>query len=314
MKVVVSAVAFSKNKELTSELCKHFSDVVVNTEGKRFTFEELVEYYRNADAIIIGLEQINAPLLDCLPNLKIIVKYGVGLDNIDIPACEARNISIGWTGGVNKGSVAEMALGLMIMLCRNLYITSNQLKNGIWNKSGGRTLAECTVGVIGMGCIGKELVRMLQPLTKNILVNDLIDINDYAALYSATVVEKDRIFREADIISVHTPLTNETRNMIDREQLAIMKRNSFVVNTARGGIINEEALLEVLQQNLIGGAALDVYDIEPPIGNKLLELPNLINTPHIAGNSNEAVIAMGMSAISHLLLFRQNETSKQKCI
>lgn len=306
MKVVVSAVAFSKNRELVEILLSHFPDAVINSDGKRFAKNELVEYYKEADAIITGLEKIDDDLLSMLPNLKIIAKYGVGLDNIDLDACKKRNIKIGWTGGVNKHSVAEMALGLMLMLTRNLYTTSNQLKLGTWNKSGGYSLKSRTIGIVGLGHIGKELVQLLKPFDCKILVNDIIDIgDDYVQEHNLEVVEKDVLFKQADIISFHTPLNGSTINLVNKSSILTMKSSVILINTARGGIINEQDLKWALQNNKIGGAALDVFEIEPPEDKELIELPNLIATPHIAGNSYEAVIDMGLAAINHIINFRQ---------
>ena len=301
MKVVVSAVAFSKNKELVNILLSHFPDAVINTEGKRFTKNELIEYYKEADAIITGLEKIDDDLLSKLPKLKIIAKYGVGLDNIDLDACKKRNIKIGWTGGVNKHSVAEMALGLILMLSRNLYVTSNQLKSGFWNKSGGYSLKSRTIGIVGLGHIGKELVRLLKPFDCKILLNDIVDLGEYPYSNNLEVVEKDVLFQQADIISFHTPLNEQTKNLVNKETILNMKSSVILINTARGGIINEQDLKWALQNNKIGGVALDVFEIEPPEDRELMQFPNLIATPHIAGNSYEAVIEMGLAAINHII-------------
>lgn len=311
VKVIVSAVAFSKNQQLVADLRSHFPDAVVNDTGKRFSFEELVNYYQDADAVITGLERIDDKLLDRLPKVKFIAKYGVGLDNIDLEACKKRSIGIGWTGGVNSRSVAEMALGLMIMLSRNLYVTANELKAGNWNKNGGRSLSECTVGIIGVGHIGKQLVQMLQPFSKNVLLNDIVDLTDFVKGTAMRQVQKDEIFRQADIISIHTPLTSETENMINRESLALMKLHAIVINTARGGIVNEGDLESALRAGTIGGAALDVFMEEPPRNNGFLAIPNLITTPHIAGNSKEAVLSMGHSAIQHLVAFSSRTTEER---
>ncbi len=303
MKVVVSAVAFSKNPELVNTLLSHFPDAVINREGKRYSKNELVDYYKEADAIITGLEKIDDDLLSNLPKLKLIAKYGVGLDNIDLDACNKRNIKIGWTGGVNKNSVAEMALGLMIMLSRNLYTTSNQLKNGVWNKSGGFSIENRTIGIVGLGHIGKELVRLLQPFNCKILVNDIINVDDYALKNGLKVVDMDELYKEADIISLHTPLNESTQNLINKESILKMKDSVIIINTSRGGIINERDLSWAFQNQKIAGAALDVFEIEPPEDQELLQFPNLINTPHIAGNSFEAVMAMGLAAIDHVVNF-----------
>jgi phosphoglycerate dehydrogenase-like enzyme len=303
MKVVVSAVAFSKNTELVNNLRKHFPDAVINDSGKRYQREELIEYYKDADAIITGLEKIDDELLAELPKLKIIAKYGVGLDNIDQEACNRRGVQIGWTGGVNRESVAEITLGFMLMLSRNLYITSNQLKTLLWNKSGGFSLSSSCIGIIGLGHIGKELVRLLKPFGARIIVNDIADISDFVLKNGIEQVDKDTLFKTADIITVHTPLKEDTKNLIDKNSIELMKETAFIINTARGGIVNETDLKLALISKKIAGAALDVFEVEPPADRELLELPNLICTPHIAGNSYQAVIAMGLASINHIVSY-----------
>ncbi len=306
MKVKVSNIAFSKNEYLVECLLKEFPDAEVNTEGVRMNDEALVDYFAKTEAAIVGLELITSSLLKQLPDLRMIAKYGVGLDNIDLKACIERNVKVGWTEGVNKRSVAEMALGFMLMLTRNLFTTSNQLKQMVWNKKGGMQLTGKTVGIIGLGNIGKELILLLQPFSCNILVNDIIDVSDYAKCYHLRSVSKEEIYKNADIISIHTPLNPETSNLINSEVFKMMKSTAFLINTARGGIVNEIDLKFALEQEVISGAALDVYESEPPINQGLLSLPNLICTPHTGGNSYEAVVAMGLSAIKHLIRYRNN--------
>jgi len=304
MKVKVSTVAFSTNQLLVAELKKHFPYAEVNEKGSRISECELANFYKDADGIIVGLEKITPELLDKLPKLKIIAKYGVGLDNIDINACKDRNITIGWTGGVNKRSVAEMALGYMLALCRNIYVTSNQLKIGTWNKNGGIQLTDKKVGIIGAGNIGKELINLLTVFQCKILVNDIVEINDIVGK-NVSVVDKNTLYSESDFISIHTPLTKDTENLIDLHVIRKMKKSAFLINTARGGIVNENDLKFALQNSLIAGAAIDVYTEEPPIDMELLSFPNLISTPHTGGNAVEAVLAMGYSAIDHLVQFQK---------
>ncbi|MFA6192497.1 MAG: phosphoglycerate dehydrogenase [Sulfurimonas sp.] len=303
MKITVTSPSFSSNKILQEEIYKYFPYAKLNLEGKRFNHNELIEYIKDADAVIVGLEPINVEVLNQCKNLKMVSKYGVGLNNIDLDACEKRDIAIGWSGGVNKLSVAEMTLGYMLMLCRNLFVTTNELKNGIWNKSGGFQLSGKTVGVIGVGYIGKELIRILEPFGCKILVNDIINQDDYYAKNNLTEVSKEEIFKSADIVTIHTPYDETTNNLVNKEIFEMMKKSAFVINSARGGIINEYDLKIALQENKIAGAAIDAYIEEPPTDKELLSLPNLICTPHIGGNSKEAVEAMGMSAIKHLREF-----------
>lgn len=238
-----------------------------------------------------------------MPDLKVIAKYGVGLDNIDLVACKKRGIAIGWTGGVNRLSVTEMTLGFMIALLRNLYSTSLQLKQGDWNKSGGVNLSGKTVGIIGLGHIGKELVRMLAPFGCEILANDIISQPDFCHDHGVREVSKEELIRRAQIITIHTPLTDLTRNLFNADTFAQMRPDAVLINTARGGLVDEEALYQALLNQQIAAAASDVYLVEPPPTEGLISLNNFFCTPHIGGNSQESVYAMGHSAIEHLKKF-----------
>ena len=303
MKIVVTSPSFSKNETLQTEIYKYFPDAKLNLEGKRFNQEELIEFIKDADGVIVGLEPMNKEVLNSLPHLKIISKYGVGLNNVDLEECKRKNIAIGWTGGVNKLSVAEMALGFMLMFSRNLFITANQLKNGTWNKAGGFQLSGKTVGIIGVGYIGKELIRLLQPFGCRILVNDIINQEEYYIEHNLIEVSKEEMYQQADFISIHTPQNESTYNFITLKEMQMMKPTTYLLNTARGGLVNEQDLKYALQNGIIAGAAIDAYVEEPPTDREFIELPNLICTPHIGGNAKEAVEAMGMSAIRHLKEF-----------
>lgn len=298
--VVVTANAFSKNIFLRDSLKKIFPNTKFNDTGKRLLENELIDFLKDADAAIVGLDKIHEVVLNKINKLQIIAKYGVGLDNINQDACKRHDVTIGWSGGVNKLSVAEMTLGFMLGLSRNLYQTSSQLSNGYWNKFGGMQLTGQTIGIIGVGHIGKEVIRLLKPFSCNILVNDVIEQKEYYKKNNLYNTTKNDIFKNSDIITIHTPLTKETEYLINRVTMSMMKSTSYVINTARGGIVNQNDLKYALQNNLIAGAALDVYEVEPPEDSELLSLSNCYCTPHIGGNSQEAIIAMGESAINHL--------------
>ncbi len=300
MNIVVTSPSFSLNKILQKEIYKYFPNAKLNLEGIRFNQNKLIDYIKEADAAIIGLETIDRDVLNQCPNLKIIAKYGVGLNNIDHEMCRKKNIVIGWTGGVNKLSVAEMALGFMLMFARNLYSTSNELKNGVWNKSGGFQLSGKKIGIIGLGNIGKELVKLLHPFDCKILANDILNQDQYYQQNNLKKTSKQKIFKTCDIVTIHTPYNATTDNLVNITALKNMKSSAFIINTARGGIINEKDLKYALKNNIIAGAAIDVYSEEPPKDEEFLQLPNLMCTPHIGGNAKEAVEAMGKSAINHL--------------
>ena len=300
MNIVITSPSFSKNRHLVKEVLRFFPNAKFNTEGTLFTKQELIAFLKGHECAIVGLDKIDNEVLDNCPELKYISKYGVGLDNIDLEECEKRDIGIGWTGGVNKLSVAEMVLGFMLMLSRNLALTSTQLKSGTWNKNGGFQLTGKTIGIIGVGNIGKEVVRLLKPFGCTILVNDIVDQKEYYEQNNLIELPRDEIFEKADLITLHTTLDNDTKNLICLESLKSMKNSSYIINTSRSGVVNEEDLKYALQNDLISGAAIDVYASEPPSDYELLSLPNLICTPHIGGNAVEAVEAMGLSAIKHV--------------
>jgi len=300
MKVAVTSKSFSKNQILIDEVNNYFDEVKLNHGTKKLNDNELIEFLKDCDGAIVALEEINKKVIDSLPNLKVISKFGVGLDNVDLDYCKQKNIKIGWIGGVNKESVAEMTLGYMLMLIRNLYISSNKLSNGIWDKNGGHSLYGKTIGIIGVGYIGKEVINLLKPFHCKILVNDIINQDEYYKENNLLEVSKEELFKQSDIVTIHTPLTDGTKFIINKNSLSMMKESAFIINSARGDLVNLSDLKYVLQHNIISGAAIDVYDSEPPQDKDLLSLQNLICTPHIGGNSNEAVLAMGRSAIKFL--------------
>ncbi|MDF1672080.1 MAG: phosphoglycerate dehydrogenase [Vicingaceae bacterium] len=304
MRVAVTSPSFSNHPDLIAKMAVEFPYAKLNSDGLRFSKTELVEYLIGFDAAIVGLDQIDDEVLTQLPNLKIIAKYGVGLNNIDLEACKKHDVRIGWTGGVNRISVAEMVMGNALSLLRNLYQTSNLLSNGNWQKDGGEQLTGKTVGIIGVGFIGKELVKMLQPFNCKILVNDIINQDDYYKENGLIESSKEDIFKNCDVITVHTPLTEDTKHILNKKSFDMMKPNAIILNTARGGIVEENDLYDALSTGNIRAAALDVYEEEPPTNLELLKLPNLICTPHIGGNAKEAVLAMGMSAIGHLMYYK----------
>lgn len=303
MKIKATSTSFSEHPLLRTALLKSFPDAQFNDEKRKYSRPELIAYLKDADGVVLGLEEVDDEVLVACPNLKIISKFGVGLDNLDQQACKKRGIAVGWAGGVNKRSVAEMDLCFMLALSRNMYTTSMDLMAGTWNKDGGFQLSGKTIGIIGLGFTGTEIIKLLQPFGCRILGNDIIDKSTLCNKFSIEHVDKEKIFAEADIITIHTPLTELTHHLINAQTLMRMKETGFVINTARGSIVNNIDLKRALIDGTIAGAALDVYEEEPPVDMELLKLPNFFCTPHIGGNANEAVIAMGMCAIGHIKEF-----------
>lgn len=300
MRIAVANYTFGKNPALRRELLALFPDCVFNENAAPLGREGIASLLRDCDGAVVGLEPIKPAVLRRCRRLKIISKYGVGLDNIDLAACARYGVKVGWTPGLNRLSVAEMTLGLILALLRDIVFTCHKLKSGRWEKTIGAELTGKTVGIVGVGYVGRELVRLLRPFHCRILANDVIDQGAFYKKYGLIAASKTRIWREADIVTLHTPLNSQTRGLIDRKVLSQMKRTALLFNTARGAIINQKDLKWALAEGIIAGAALDVYAEEPPMDPEFLNLPRLLCTPHRAGSSHEAVLAMGRSAIAHL--------------
>ncbi|MCP2680170.1 phosphoglycerate dehydrogenase [Maricaulaceae bacterium NA33B04] len=298
--VAVASRSFSQHTVLVPELRAKFPNLRLNEAGKSLAGDELVDHLQGAERAVIALEKIDASTLSRLPDLKIIGKYGVGLDNIDMAAMREHGVKLGWTGGVNRLGVAELALELMLGGLRKTWESRELAKSGGWVQIRGRQLSGKTVGIIGFGHVGKEVARVLAPFQVRILVNDIKDVSEAAAAAGAELAEKDQIFAEADVITLHTPKTSDTARMIDARALCMMKPDAVVVNTARGGLIDEAALYAALTENRIGAAAMDVFESEPPGYNPLIKLTNFAATTHIGGSSEEAVLNMGRAAIAGL--------------
>lgn len=308
-RVAVPSISFSKSALLRNELERVFPNSFFNEEGHRYSETELIEFLKDADAAVIGIEPITDQVLSHLSQLKIISKYGVGLDSIDQESLKRRNIAMGWTGGVNRRSVSELTLCFMLGLCRNIFASGFSLKQTKWKKEGGWQLTGKTVGIIGCGNIGSDVVKLLTPLQCTFLVYDIVDKSEFCQKNNATQTSLENLVEQSDVISLHVPFTQHTYKMADKKFFNQMKSTAFLVNTCRGDVVDQEALKAALIKKTIAGAALDVFDEEPPTDEEFLALPNLMTTPHIGGNAKEAVEAMGRSAIDHLVSFFKNHSS-----
>lgn len=303
-RIKVVSRSFSAHPILRSELLTLFPAAILNEAGATYEDSALADFLKDSDGAIVSLEPVTEELLAQLPDLRIIAKYGVGIDNLDVAAMRRHNVALGWTGGLNKRGVAEMALGFMIGLCRNLFFAERGLRtHNDWTKRGGVQLSGRTVGIIGVGFVGKDLIELLKPFGCRILVNDVVDQADYYRANGLTLATKAQIYVESDLVTVHTPLDETTRGMIDIEVFRRMKPTAYFLNVARGPIVVERDLKRALKEGLIAGAAIDVFESEPCGDAELLALPNLYCTPHTGGSADESILAMGRGAIEHLAHF-----------
>ncbi len=280
------------------------SHVKFNDAGKTLVGDELVEFLFGAEKAIVALETIDDEVLDKLPDLKVISKFGVGLDRIDLAALESHGVQLGWTGGVNRRAVAELVLAFAIDLLRGIHVSARKVASGGWGAIRGRELGSVTVGIVGCGHIGKEVVRLLQPFQPRILAHDIVDYADFYEAHNVTPVSLRDLLRSADVVSLHVPLDDSTSNLLDEEHLSLLRRDACLINTARGGLIDSTTLHRMLSTGRLRGAAFDVYDREPPHDSPLLTLPNFIGTAHMAGSSEQSLMAMGRAAIDGLINHR----------
>jgi len=297
-KIAVCSRSFSKNIHLREILNSKYAHVKYNDEGISFYEENLIKFLKDQTKVIIGLEEINENLIANLPSLEVISKYGVGVDNLDLQAMKKNNIKLGWTGGVNKRSVSELVLCLIISLLRMIPQAIINVKSGKWEQFKGNLLTQKTIGILGFGNIGKDLVEILSPFDCNFLVYDVVDISsDNKAVKQAGL---DQVLKNSDIVTLHLPFNKSTENLIGLEKFKIMKPNAIFINLSRGGIVDEQALKIALLEKIINGAAMDVFEQEPPQDEDLINIDNFIATPHIGGIAIEAVQAMGVAAIEGL--------------
>jgi phosphoglycerate dehydrogenase-like enzyme len=281
-------------------LLERYSDVRFNDEGVALRGAGLVEFARGCRKLITALERIDDDFLAAVPEIEVISKYGVGTDMLDQRAMRRRGVRLGLTPGVNKRSVTELALAFMIAVLHEAPQANLQLREGVWKNRRGRELTGRTVGIIGCGNVGKDLTPFLRAFGCAVLANDILDFPEFYAAQQVEPVELNDLLRRSDIVSLHVPLDDSTRNILTAEKLALMKPDAILVNTARGGLVDEAALKAMLIDGRLAGAAFDVFATEPPQDAELLKLPNFIATPHIGGSSDEAVLAMGRAAIRGL--------------
>ena len=253
----------------------------------------------DAEGVLVGMDRVGEVVLSRCPNLKVVSKHGVGVDNIDLKAAQKYGVVVANAPGTNSVSVAEMAFTLILTLARQLPYFFEQVKKKDWGATRfGLELEGKTIGIVGFGRIGKTVGQFANAFGMKVLFFDPFISNDVSSYQKVTL---EQLFREADFITLHAPLSDETREMVNDKLLALMKKEAYLVNTARGELINEDALYRSLKENRIAGAALDVFTHEPPFESPLFSLPNVIATPHISSHTREANLKMGNIAAENII-------------
>jgi len=295
--VAVTSRSFSANPTLRKNLLQEFPGARFNDEGIRLEGDSLVAFLSGAVGAIVGIEPINGSILAQLPHLRVLSKFGVGLDSIDLNEVRERGIQLTSTSGTNSSAVAELTLLLTLGTLRRIPEAVSNVRSERWESVTGRLLEGKTIGLVGVGHVGKALNKLIQPFGCSVLGLDVLKppVRDIA------FVELDDLLVASDVVCIHVPLTDTTRGMIGVRQLALMKKDAVLVNTSRGGVIDESALLAALISEQLAGAGLDVLETEPPLSWKLVNHPKVFATPHIAGTSQESNLEMGRAAIDGLV-------------
>lgn len=304
MKVLITPRSFSKSGAEAVKLLKEKGyEVVENRTGKTYTRETMIELCKDADGVIVGTDRMDEEVLRGAPRLKAISKYGAGVDNIDLKAAESLGIKVRRAAGANSTSVAELAVGMFFAIARNIASSAAAVKNGRWEKISGTGITGKSLGIIGLGCIGREVARMAYGLGMNIYGYDpYFNDNEFAQKYGIKILKLDDLLSVSDFVTLHLPLTDETRYIINSRTLKLMKKTAYLVNTARGELVDEDALYEALTEGVIAGAAQDVFSKEPPDGDdRFLKLDNFILTPHIGASTQEAIDKMVQISTNNLI-------------
>lgn len=311
MKILVTPTSMQEGKKSKAlDRLKEFSsDLVYNPYGRPITEDELIPLLEDCDGYIAGLDDVTEKVLSQCKKLKIVSRYGAGVDRVDLKAAKENGILVTNTPGVNAVAVAELAFGLILSLARKIPALDRKTKAGEWVRSTGMELQGKTIGILGLGAIGKNLARYAQGFSMNVMAYDPFINEAYAKEHNITVATFDEVIRNSDVISLHLPLTNETKHLIDKNAIHQMKPGAIIINTSRGGIIDEAAAYEALKDNRLGGLGLDAFEVEPPKESPLFELDNVVVTPHTGAHTKEATDNMGDLAVDNLI----NVLSGKEC-
>jgi D-3-phosphoglycerate dehydrogenase / 2-oxoglutarate reductase len=303
-KALITTVPFGDKNRLPLELLENAGiEYLINPLNKKLTEDQLADMVGDFDVIIAGTELITDKVMARAPKLKLISRVGVGLDGVDLMAAQKRGIRVAYTPDAPAPAVAELTLGMMLMLLRSVHVSNAQMHEGKWQRIFGRRLAEVTVGIIGVGRIGTRVLRRTKAFgTPRILVNDTMPDYELNREFKLDWVTKEQIYKEADIISLHLPLTHLTKNMIRREQLLSMKPDAIIINTARGGIVNESDLYDVMKAGHLSGAAIDVFEHEPYAG-PLGQIERCLLTAHMGSMSVDCRTRMEIEATEEAVRF-----------
>lgn len=296
-RILITTVPFGdKNDQPLRQLEASGVEYLINPIGRKLKEDELASMVSDVEVLIAGTEPITEKVMANAPGLKLISRVGIGLDSVDLMAAERRGIKVSYTPDAPAPAVAELTIGLMFSLMRSIHLANAQMHRGEWHRYFGRRLPDLCFGIVGAGRIGGRVLRHLSSLgAGRLLVNDTDADVDLSDVPGVERVSKEIIYRESDIVSLHVPLTAQTKNMVTREHLSLMKPDAMIVNTARGGIINEADLAGALSDGLLAGTAVDVF-CEEPYQGPLSSIDRCLLTSHMGSMSIDCRTQMEIEA------------------
>jgi len=302
-RVLIAIEEFAKVSRAPVEMLEEAGfEIIWNESGIPLDFTKDSELYEQSDYVIAGLEPYPSSFFEQFKNINAISRIGVGVDAINIPAATEYNVKVFVTSDKPSVAVAELCVSNMIALLRSSFEMSTNLKNGIWNPIQGRDLRSCTVGIIGLGSIGKEVVRRVRPFGSRMMAYSRTWDDDFAAEYQVERKTMKEVFDQCNVITIHLPLTEETNGMIRKDLIDSLHEGSVLLNTSRAGILDNQALADAIREHRVQGAAVDVFDEERdpyPYG----DLERVILTPHVGSHTVETRKAMEEMAVKNLLTY-----------
>lgn len=303
MKILVTPTSLQpgKNSQALDTLKKFSEDLVFNEAGRPLTEDELIPLLKDCDGYIAGLDFITEKVIRSCRQLKVISRYGAGYDRVDIKAAKEKGILVTNTPGVNAEAVGELAFSLILSTARKIPFLNQSTQNGQWIRSTGMELKGKTIGIMGLGAIGKVVARCAKGFEMKVIAYDPFINEEYCKQNQIGVCTFDEVVEQADVISLHLPLNDSTKHLIGKDAISRMKPGAILINTSRGGIIDEEAAYHALKANKLGGLGLDAFEIEPPTNSPLFGLNNVVVTPHTGAHTREATDNMANVSIKNLI-------------
>jgi len=302
MKILITPRSFGKHNDAPFKILEEKGlEIVRNDTGGIMTEADMKAAIAGAEGVIIGVDPLNASVLAEAPEIRAVAKYGVGTDNIDLDYCKEKGIKVSITTGANSEAVADYTFALILALARKVIEIDSRCREKDWTKITTSDVAGKTLGLIGLGSIGKGVVSRAKGFGMEVLAYRRNWDEEYGRTAGVSLASVDEICERSDFISLHTPLTEETKNIIGKRELELMKPGAFIVNTARGGLIDEESLLTMLEEGRIGGAGLDVFAKEPPDDDRWYALKNVVMGSHCGASTTGAAESMSMMSAKNLI-------------